>query len=223
MPDLVHYGCHVQQRLRRDAADVQADPAQRCITLDEDHLQTQIGATERGRIAAWAGAEHEQVAVLIDLAAIVCGGRRRRCSDGRRCGRLRFASGRRGIVGSAGGRGLLDGSSRVRSAAPPSASIVQTKVPCFTLSPSLTLSFLQHTARAGRNLHRRLVRFDRDQALLRCDGVAGLTSNSITVTSSKSPMSGTFSSIVASRCRLRLRLITRHSNTRRKSLSSCAK
>ena len=46
MLDLVHHGRHVQQRLGRNAADVQADAAERGIALDQHHLEPQVGRAE---------------------------------------------------------------------------------------------------------------------------------------------------------------------------------
>ncbi len=42
----------VEQRLRRDAADVQADAADPLMALDQRHLQAEVGGAERGRIPA---------------------------------------------------------------------------------------------------------------------------------------------------------------------------
>ena len=42
----------VQQRLGRDAADVQADAAEALVALDEDDVEAEIGGAERGGVAA---------------------------------------------------------------------------------------------------------------------------------------------------------------------------
>ncbi len=52
---LVDHRRDVQQRLRRDAADVQAHAAERRVALDEHRLHAEVGGAERGGIAARAG------------------------------------------------------------------------------------------------------------------------------------------------------------------------
>ena len=64
----VHDGRDVQQRLGRNAAHVQADAAQCRVTLDQHHLEAKVSRAESGRVAAWATAEHQQVAVHIGSA-----------------------------------------------------------------------------------------------------------------------------------------------------------
>ena len=51
----------VQQRLGRDAADVEADAAEPLVALDEHGLEPEVGGAERGRVAAGPGAEHDHV------------------------------------------------------------------------------------------------------------------------------------------------------------------
>jgi hypothetical protein len=80
--DLVHHRGHVQQGLARDAAHVQADPAERGVALDKDDLHPQVGRAEGSRVAARAGAEHEQVALEVGGAGVGGGSDRR--SDGSR-------------------------------------------------------------------------------------------------------------------------------------------
>jgi hypothetical protein len=63
--DFIHHRGDVQQRLRRDAADVETDAAEAGVALDQHRLQPEVGGTESGRIAARAGAEHEHVAVEV--------------------------------------------------------------------------------------------------------------------------------------------------------------
>ena len=48
----------VQQRLGRNAADVQADAAQHGPAFDERDLESQVGGAERGGVAAGTGAQH---------------------------------------------------------------------------------------------------------------------------------------------------------------------
>jgi len=63
--DLVHHGGHVQERLGRDAAHVQAHTTQGGVALDQHDLETQIGGAEGSAVATGATAEHEHVAVEI--------------------------------------------------------------------------------------------------------------------------------------------------------------
>ena len=51
----------VQQGLGRDAADVEADSAERRPAVDQHDLLAQVGRAERGRVAARPGAEDEHV------------------------------------------------------------------------------------------------------------------------------------------------------------------
>jgi hypothetical protein len=58
-----HHRGDVQQRLGRNAADVQADAAEGGVALDDHGLHAEVGRAEGGRVAAGAGAEHEHVAL----------------------------------------------------------------------------------------------------------------------------------------------------------------
>ena len=80
---------HVQQRLGRDAADVQADAAEALVALDEDDVEAEVGGAERGGVAADAGAEDEQLGVVVAL---------------RRCGSAGGAALRAGVAPSAPSR-----------------------------------------------------------------------------------------------------------------------
>jgi hypothetical protein len=55
----------VQQRLRRDAADIEAGAAERLPALDAGRLQPQLRRPDRGNIAARPGADHYHVKVSI--------------------------------------------------------------------------------------------------------------------------------------------------------------
>jgi len=69
----------VQQCLGRDAADVQAGPAQGRIALDQDHRFAQIGGTEGRSVAAGSRAENHDLGVMLAGA-----GRGARCRGGGR-------------------------------------------------------------------------------------------------------------------------------------------
>ena len=58
----------VQQGLRGDATDIQADAAEALIALDEDRLEPEVGGAERGRVAAGARAEHEHLRIVFGVA-----------------------------------------------------------------------------------------------------------------------------------------------------------
>ena len=58
----------VQQRLRRDAADVQADAAEVGVALDQHHLLAEVGGAEGGGVAARPGAEHHDLGVEVAAA-----------------------------------------------------------------------------------------------------------------------------------------------------------
>ena len=79
----------VQQRLGRNAADVQADAAERRAALDQRDRQPEIGGAERRGVAAGTGAEHDQVeivAVPLGRLAAATGSRlrpARHCRQGR--------------------------------------------------------------------------------------------------------------------------------------------
>ena len=50
----------VQQRLRRYAADVQANPADHRVALDQDDVETEVGRAESRRITARTGTQDDQ-------------------------------------------------------------------------------------------------------------------------------------------------------------------
>ena len=102
----------VQQRLGRDAADVQADAAELLAAVDQRDGQPEVGGAERGRVAARAAAEDGH----LDLDVGVGGGR----------GRL-------------GGRSAPACSGAAAPAPSPDASSVSSTEPSETLSPTLTV------------------------------------------------------------------------------------
>jgi hypothetical protein len=133
--DLVHHAGRVQQRLARDAADVQAHAAERVVALDQHRLHAEVGAAEGRRVAAGAGAEHEHLALDIGLAAVrggagpssaaAAGGR------GEGAALLPWRE-RAGAAGAAAGA----------TAAAAAASSVRITEPSLTLSLTLTLMSL---------------------------------------------------------------------------------
>ncbi len=62
----------MQQRLRRNAADVQTDAAELRPAVDEHHRQAEVGRAERGRVAARTRAETSSC--VVRSAAARCAG-----------------------------------------------------------------------------------------------------------------------------------------------------
>ena len=60
VPDAIGEGGRFEQRLGRDAAAVEARPAD-LVLVDERDLEPQLGRPERGRVAAGAGAEDDEI------------------------------------------------------------------------------------------------------------------------------------------------------------------
>ena len=73
----------VQQRLGRNAADVQADAADARVALDQDDLLAEVGGAKRGGVAAGTGAEHQHLGVE-GRVGVLRGARPRRHGRGRR-------------------------------------------------------------------------------------------------------------------------------------------
>ena len=73
----------VEQRLGRDAADVQADAAQLWVALDENDLFAEIGGAERGGVAARARAQHQNLGVVLGVGVLGGAGARRDGGRGR--------------------------------------------------------------------------------------------------------------------------------------------
>ena len=138
----------VQQRLGRDAADVQADAAEALVALDEHGLQAEVGRAEGGRVAAGAGADHDDVGAI--AAAVALGRLLRLGGLGRLCGLL-LRLGRRLPVGlqREDRRALGD------------------------LVADLDEQLPDRAGLRGRDVHARLVGLEHDQRILGRDGVAG--------------------------------------------------
>ena len=65
----------MQQRLGRDATDIETDAAQRRPTFHQRHVHTQIGSAKGRGIAAHSGPEHRQFRLDIDPPAEFAGQR----------------------------------------------------------------------------------------------------------------------------------------------------
>ena len=155
---LVDDGGHVQQRLRRNAADVEAHPAERRVALDEHRLHAEVGRAERRAVAAGAGTQHQHLALDVGLAGVGAG---RRCRH--RCGR--WSRRWRAAAAFGGGAG---------ASAATAASSTRIRLPSLTLSPTFTRTSFTVPAAGDGHVHRRLVRLERDERILRLDRVARL-------------------------------------------------
>ena len=180
----------VQQRLGRDAADVQAHAAELLAPVDQRDGQAEVGGAERRRVAARTGAEHGDLD--LDVGVVGDAGRRRR--------RGRFGRGGRLSAGGSSAGGSSAGGSRPRR-------------------PALRRRGVGGLERRGSRSPRRPCRRPRPSARRPCPPRAtGLPSSpcrtrarpadprpatsspaatriSMTGTASKSPMSGTLTSI----------------------------
>ena len=174
----------MQQRLRRNAADVQANAAERRPALDERDLETQIRGAKRGRVAAGAGADHGEALAGgrrgCSLGACGCGRARRRRGARRAAAVARRAA--RAAAGAALGAALgcrLVG--RVEH---------QHEIAGRNLVAVLDRD-RQHGAGARRrHVHRRLVGLERDERIFGRDLSPAFTCTSMTSTAGKSPSSG---------------------------------
>ena len=134
----------VQQRLGRDAADIEADPAQRRPALDQHHLAAEVGGAEGGGVAAGAGAQHQHLGVEVALAGA-------------------------GGLGRRGGGGRWPARRRPRAGLAAPVCSVRIEVPSPTRSPTLTLRPATVPAAGDGHVHRRLVALQRQQRVLGLD------------------------------------------------------
>ena len=174
-PGFVHDAGRMQERLRRYAADVEADTAESRITLDDHRAHAEVGGTERGRVAARSPAEYQHLAFDIHAPAAGTGGG---CVCCCRCGRR---LGRR--LGRRFGRPLRCGLLLRRRRACRGGSLrtglarrleERDHAAGGDLVADLDAQFGDPAGGRRRDLHRRLVRLDRDQALLLRHVVPGL-------------------------------------------------
>ena len=161
----VHQAGDVEQRLRRDAADVEADAAQRLVALDQHHALTQVGRPEGGGVSAGARSQHEDVTVEWPAFRAGRGGLRlfTRRSPCRFLGRGRLGP----LIGS--GRLWL-----LRLGRLPGGLQDQQDRSFRYLVADLHAHVRNGPGRGRRNVHRRLVRLERDDGLFLLDPVAGL-------------------------------------------------
>ena len=145
--------CGVQERLRRDAADVQTDAAEHIPTIDDVDLAAQVRGAESCGVAARPCADDEEIGVRVGGQRGLTG--RRRFRDGEddlRGGDQGFWSALREV-----GQGFDNGDKR---------SYVD-------LLPEGNLKLDDPACHGRGNVHGCLVAFDHQQGLLRSDEVAG--------------------------------------------------
>ena len=150
---LGHHLGDVQQRLGRDAADVQADAAELLAAVDQGDAQPEIGGAEGGRVAARAAAEHGDLDLDVGVRGRPPAAPRPRPSAP--------------PTSSAGAS--VAGLASSGASAPSSESSTE---PSATLSPTATVMSVTLPARGRRDLHRRLVGLEHDQRVLDRDLVA---------------------------------------------------
>ena len=187
----------VQQRLRRNAADVQADAAERRPALDERDLQPKVRRPERRRVAAGPGADHHEPRTKARLRSGACvaapgalarGGAEAAAAAPQRaaairCGRFR-GSARLAVPTVALAplprprlaRGAGACAARGASAETPASlgASVRIKSPALTFAPALHRDGHDLAGARRRHVHRRLVRLERDQRIFGRERVAGL-------------------------------------------------
>ena len=171
------------------------------VALDQHRLHAEVRGAERGAVAARAGAEHQHLALDVDLAGVGRGSPGSAAARGRR-----GVAARRMPAAAPAPRPLPPVASRRR----PPASSTTISEPSLTLSPSLTCTSLTvPPAGAGTSI----VALSDSSVTSESSAFTtspGLTKISMTGMSLKSPMSGT---LIRSRS-------ARHSITRRMSASS---
>ncbi len=136
----------MQQRFRRDAADIEANAAEHRPAFDQHHAFAEVGGAKSGRIAAGSGAKHQHFGMGI--------GPRRRPPSRRRVGIDRSRNGRRR-------RFCLPGLQ------------AQDQVALRDMVTLLDPNLGDHAGGRRRHLHARLVGFERDQRVFGLDRGAG--------------------------------------------------
>ena len=152
VPRFLHDRGDVQQGLGRNAADVEADAAERRVAFDDDRLHAEVGRAEGRRVAAGAGAEDEHLAFHVGTAAVAGRGRGNHLGHRRRG--FRFCRIFRVDRGSSA-RFDLD---QQRTLA--------------DLGTELHQHFPDHAGDRAGHVHRRLVGFQRGDRVVDLDAVA---------------------------------------------------
>ena len=152
---LVDHLGDVQQRLRRNAADVEADAAEGLAFVNKHDLLAEIGGAEGRGVAGGAGPEDENVCLDISLSARI--GRRLRRSRGRGFWRR-----------------LLDLDAAVRRGGGCIAfGIGREQRALADLVADLHTDLADHAVLGRGHVHRRLVAFKRQDRLFLADALSG--------------------------------------------------
>ena len=162
----------MQQRLGRDAANVETDAAKRRSRLDQNDVLPQVGGAKGGGVAAGTCAQNQDIGLEIGLPARIGGRlRRRTCRPAGLCGGLldldAFASGigsRRDSLGGIRRRGLR----RLFA-----ARIGRQHVALGDLVADLDADLADHAILRRWHVHARLVAFERQERLVLADGLPG--------------------------------------------------
>ena len=156
----------MQQRLGRDAADVEADAAERRSRVDQNDVLPEIGGAEGGGVAAGTGAQNQNIGLEIGLPAGV--GRRLRRRTSRRGGlgsRLLDLDAAALGVGGRRGFGRLRRRGLLRLSA---ARIGRQHVALGDLVADLDADLADHAILGRRHVHARLVAFERQDRSRPC-------------------------------------------------------
>src|SRR3954453_9829594 len=180
----------VQQRLGRDAADVEAHAAEALVALDQDDLQTEVGGAEGGGVAARAGAEDDDVGVVVGGAL-----HRRRGDRGPRPPPAPVPPPAGPRASGAPPPSSPDGPAPSPPA--PAPSSVRISVPSDTVSPTDTFSSATLPAVGDGPSIVALSDSSVMSGSSSAAGAPGWTIPSMTGTPEKSPMSGTWTSTVS--------------------------
>ena len=145
---ILDHFCGVQQRLGRNASDVEADSAKGRPAFDQNDIKTKIRRAKRGRVAARSGTENRNLAAQVRVAplrhsVLLILRLRRRCGPGRR-------------LGCRGGPILL----LVADA------YLQNYIPRRQFITDPDLHFFHHSDKRGRHVHRGLVGLEGEQRLI---------------------------------------------------------
>ena len=159
----------MQQRLGRDAADVEADAAERRSRVDQNDVLPEIGGAEGGGIAAGTGAENQNIGLEIGLPAWVSRGLRRRTSglSGLWSRLLDLDAAASGIGRRRGfGRGRGGALWRCRLLCVAPRRIGRQHVALGDLVADLDADLADHAILGRRHVHARLVAFERKDGLV---------------------------------------------------------
>ena len=161
----------MQQRLGRDAADVETHAAERRSRVDQNDVLPQIGGAEGGGVAAGTGAQNQDIGLEIGLPAGISRRLWRRTSGrgGLGSGLLDFDAAVLGIAAGAA-FGVCGRSRLLRLFA---ARIGREHVALGDLVADLDANLADHAILGRGHVHARLVAFERQDRLVLADALPG--------------------------------------------------